>query len=131
MRGVVIRDGTEPGGTGGLEFDLAEVLSALGPRVGESRWSSRNLSYVSIDETNIDTLDAAAAGGSVAGNDLVKTLPQLLQVIDGELQGFSQDSAPWVVIRAVDSSWWEVLSDDPSSLQAIRNRFRVVHDLPA
>jgi len=131
MRGVVIRDGTEPGGTGGLEFDLAEVLSALGPRVGESRWSSRNLSYVSRDETNIDTLDAAAAGSSVAGNDLVKALTQLLQVTDGEFQGFSEGSAPWVVIRAVDSSWWEVLSDDPSTLQAIRNRFRVVHDLPA
>ena len=131
MQGVIIRNGTEPGGGGGLEFGLAEVLFALGPRVAESRWLCRDLHYISRDETDIDTLDLAAAGGLVEGHDLLSALPRVLQVINGEFEGVSEDSTPWVIIRAVDSSWWEVLSDDPSALQAIRQRFRVVHGLPA
>jgi hypothetical protein len=131
MHGVVIRDGTEPGGRGGLEFDLAEILSALGPRVAASRWSCRNLSYVSKDERDIDPLDRAASGGSVEGRDLLSALPQLLQVLDGEFLGTEGLPQPWVVIRAVDSGWWEVRSEDQSALESIRRRFRVVEDLPA
>ncbi len=131
MPGVVIRDGTEPGGSGGLAFDLAEVLGALGNRVATSRWRCWNLSYVSRDEVDIGPLDRAASGESIDGTDLLAALPRLMQVIDGEFQGFEGEPEPWVIIRAVDTSSWEVSSHDAGTLHAIRATFRVVDDLPA
>jgi hypothetical protein len=131
MRGVIIRDGTEPGARGGLEFDLAEVLQALGERVDASRWRGRGLSYVSRDDEDIEPLERLGTGGLVAGRELMAILPRLFQVIDGEFEGILAEGVlPWVVVRAVDSSWWEVLSDMPEVLEAVRASFRVVEDLP-
>lgn len=131
MRGVIIRDGTEPGGGGGLEFDLPEVLGALGERVAASRWRGRGLCYVSRDERGIEALERLGAGGEVMGGELLAALPRLLQVIDGEFEGLgTARPSPWVVVRAVDSSWWEVYSDEPAVLVAVQGRFRIVEDLP-
>jgi hypothetical protein len=131
MRGVIIRDGTGPGGPGGLQFDLAEVLRALGERVTRSRWRGRGLWYVSRDEEDIETLERLGAGELVAGHELVAILPRLMQVIDGEFEGIAAGGElPWVVVRAVDSSWWEVLSDEPEVLEAIRLSFHAVEELP-
>ena len=131
MRGVIIRDGTEPGGRGGLDFDLAEVLQALGERVTTSWWRGRGLWYICRDDADIEPLQRVAAGALVAGYELVSILPRLLQVIDGEFEGIvAEGELPWVVVRAVDSSWWEVLSDKPEVLEAVRASFRSVEDLP-
>ena len=63
MQGVIIRDGAEPGGSGGLEFDLPEILAALGERVAKSRWRCASLQYTSRDEQNIPVLEEAATSG--------------------------------------------------------------------
>jgi hypothetical protein len=131
MRGLIIRDGVAPGGEGSLEFDLAEVLTALGERVATSQWRVRGLWYTSRDEKDIEPLDRLGNGASIDGADLLECLPRLLQVIDGEFAATTHDaSSPWVIVRAVDSSWWEVLSDDPAVLAAIRSRFRAVEFFP-
>jgi hypothetical protein len=70
-----------------------------------------------------------AAGRALAGADLIAGLEQLLQIIDGEFEATEPgEQVPAVVIRAVDSSWWEVLSDDAAVLAAIRQRFGVVEE---
>jgi len=40
----------------------------------------------------------------------------------------SDREMPWVVVRAVDSSWWEVISHDAEVREAIRKRFRQVEE---
>ena len=127
MQGVIIRDGTQKGGAGGLEFDLREILAALGKRAVESRWRSPYLQYVSRDEQDISVLEHLGAQDVVSGADFVNGIDQLLQVIDGEFEAFGKNGR-WVVIRAVDSSWWEVWSDDQSVLEAVRARFRTTED---
>jgi hypothetical protein len=130
LHGVRILDGTEPGARGGLEFDLPDVLAALGERVSNSRWRCRLLWYTSTDEQDIDVLHRMDQGELVDGHILLGAIDRLMQVIDGEFEGVeAEGAAPWVLIRAVDSAWWEGFSDDPSVLVAIRGRFRVVHDL--
>ena len=131
MQGLKIRDGTEPGGPGGLEFGLAKVLAALG-RVGvRSRWSCADLNYVSRDDQDVPVLERAVTPGqTVSGVELIDGLGQLLQVIDGQFTGIDEQGDTWVVVRAVDSSWWEVWSDNSWVHDAIRAHFRIVESLP-
>jgi len=124
-RGIVIRDGTQPGGRGGLDFDLADVLLALGEPAIQSTWKCSRLDYVSLDECDIDVLERASApNGSVKGVELVNGIQQLMQVIDGEFEATDATGRRWALIRAVDSSWWEVWSEDESVLGAVLNRFK-------
>jgi hypothetical protein len=64
----------------------------------------------------------------IDGTRMLVAAQQLHQVIDGHFEAFENESTPWVVVRAVDSSWWEVLSDDQAVLDAVRSRFKVVED---
>jgi hypothetical protein len=126
---LIIRDGTEPGGGGGLAFDLPEVLGALGEKAQSWVWRGRDIQYVSRDERDVAVIQELAAGRALAGADLIAGLEQLLQIIDGEFEATEPgEQVPAVVIRAVDSSWWEVLSDDAAVLAAIRQRFGVVEE---
>jgi hypothetical protein len=126
---LIIRDGTEPGGGGGLAFDLPEVLGALGEKAHSWVWRGRDIQYVSRDERDVAVIQELAAGRALAGADLIAGLEQLLQIIDGEFEATEPgEQVPAVVIRAVDSSWWEVLSDDAAVLAAIRQRFGVVEE---
>lgn len=112
---------------GELGFDLADVLNALGPRVARSTWAIEGLNYVSHDETDIPVLHGGD-GARVLGTELLSSLPNLLQVIDGEFRAFEAGGEPWVILRAVDSSWWEVVSEDRAALSAIRDQFRNVDE---
>jgi hypothetical protein len=80
---------------------------------------------MSRDEQNIPVLEEAAAPGqAVWGSALTSGIGQLLQVIDGDFEAFDENNRCWVIIRAVDSSWWEVWSGDTSVLDAVRVRFQ-------
>jgi hypothetical protein len=72
---------------------------------------------------------AGTEGRPVAGSDLADGIGELLQVIDGEFEAFDENEVRWAVIRAVDSSWWEVWSGDKSVLEAVRTTFRITEDI--
>jgi hypothetical protein len=128
-RKLVIRDGTEPGARGALEFDLEDVLAALGPAVLKSRWRCSRLWYASKDGQAVELFDRASTQGElVDGEALLRACGHVSQFVDGEFEGIAARGGPWVVIRAVDSRWWEVSSDRQDVLDAIRAGFRVVED---
>ena len=55
---------------------------------------------------------------------------RITQVIDGEFVARSRDhDSPWLVIKAIDSSWWEVWTDDQRARASVRHRFRAVSDI--
>ena len=126
MTRLVVRDGSDAQG-GGLNFDLAEILAAIGPRSVTSEWILRDLNYVSRDDREIPVFQVED-GSRISGEELRSSLPNLLQVIDGEFIGVEVSSPPWIVVRAVDSSWWEVLSEDAEILKAVRSRFKNVNE---
>jgi hypothetical protein len=131
MRGVRMRDGTEPGGSGSLDFDLAEILAALGPVVRKSRWVCSELNYVTRDNRDVEALERAFRSREpISGEDILKGAAATLQVVDGLFAGLDEDDSKWVVVRSVDSTWWEVWSDHDWVLDAIRSRFRVVDAAP-
>ena len=129
MRGIGIYDSTGPGEAGGLTFDLAQLVEALGARARVARWRAvPSPSYVS--DVDVAAFDAAgdSSGPWISGEEMLAHARAIRQVIDGEFQAVQPGelSALWLVLRAVDSSWWEVYSDDPEVEAALRRAF---HDI--
>lgn len=107
------------------------MLDALGETARACVWRGRDIHYVSRDEQDVAVMGALQAHGGVLGADLIAGLEQLLQTIDGEFEATRLGtSRPCLVIKAVDSSWWEISTDDPAVLTAIRQRFRDVEEVP-
>lgn len=127
MRGVAIHDGTGPGEPGYLTFDLLQLIEALGTRARAARWRVL-VSPRYVSDADVAAFDSASDGPGpwISGEQLLAQAREIHQVIDGEFQAFdpSDVSSPWLVLRAVDSSWWEVHSDDPGVEAALRSAFR-------
>jgi hypothetical protein len=122
MQGISIHDKNDHG----LTFDLAELLRALGPMASEALWRPKTvITYVTSDDQPIAALEWQPTGGQwTLGRDLLQ-LSRLRQVIDGVLESvLAAEAQPWVVLRAVDSSWWEAYSDDAHALEALKRTFR-------
>jgi hypothetical protein len=130
MRGVIIRDGSKRDGKHTLDFGLREVLDTLGSRAAASRWRCSGVRYTSKDEQDIDALERET-GELIDGAALLAATERLQQVIDGQFEAIENQNTPWVVVRAVDSSWWEVLSDEQAVLETVRVRFQDVEDRPS
>ena len=131
MPKVIIRDGTRPGEGNCLSFDLAQVLASLGPRARTSSWSCHDLWFVTCDEQDVPELEQESdASQFLSGEDLLAATERLLQVIDGEFAAFDGDeSVPWVILRAVDSTFWEVESTEPGVLEAVSASFKDVEEI--
>jgi len=118
-----------------LAFDLRDLLSVIGPAVESSQWRCTDLWCIPIEPVGEGELEPQYDTGSlISGSTLTTLAARTRQVIDGEFRahrGTPTSEHPWLVIRAVDSSFWEVFSDDDSVLQQLRTRFHDVQDLAA
>jgi hypothetical protein len=130
MANVGIYDGTGPDGGGWLTFDLAELLDALGPDALAAHWRVLPpLSYVADADVAAFEVAEPAPGPWLAGPAFRAAAGAIHQVIDGRFEAVHESGAgrgPWLTLRAVDSSWWEVYSDDPTVEAALRSAF---HDV--
>jgi hypothetical protein len=125
---IIIRDGTGTDEGNFLSFDLREVLAALGPRAGASSWSFRDLEFVCRDGQEVSELKQdSRATSRLSGQVLISAADRILQVIDGEFAAFDdEDDRPWVIVRAVDSTFWEVESQDADLLTEVSSCFHSV-----
>ena len=125
MRGVTIRDARE----NLLGFDLIDILRVLGSRIESSRWKVHGLE---VTGRSADRLYEISDNGRVInGNELIAIATDLLQTIDGEFEAFDNSSPePWLVIRAVDSSEFDVECDDPWVHQKLIESFTDITDMP-
>jgi hypothetical protein len=102
----------------------AEVLGALGERLEHLRWR------LEIDEANTDEPERFDQQKERETAQLIEFLDDV-QIIDGSLEGRRPgDDEPYVTLRAVDSSWWDVESDDPRLLDAVRAKYPDAFDIP-
>ena len=127
MRCVTVTD-RDPA-TQVLTFDLRDLLAVLGPDVARSRWAARDVE--ALGGTAATVLHAVSASGEMLnGERLIELALQVDQIIDGEFSGYLADEArPWAIIRAVDSSAYDICCDLPEVLSAIRLRFSQVDDV--
>ncbi len=117
-----------------LAVDLRHVLAALNERAASSEWEAgavtaddENLWAVG-DDGAVRELEALAASGErLSGATLTALANRIDQVIWGEFRAFDRAaSSPWVVVRAIDSTFYEIESDDPFVAEAIRSAFNDV-----
>jgi hypothetical protein len=122
---VTIRDIDE---RGILAVDLIHVLRLAGTRASASRW---RCSWVECVGPGADGLHAVSDGRVVTGAELIALVEHVDQVIDGEFVATDDgDAGPWLVVRAVDSTEYAVITDDDDLLLRIRATWRDVRESP-
>ncbi|KYG99168.1 hypothetical protein [Bradyrhizobium sp. DOA1] len=132
-------------GTGALALDLRDLLDLLAPRSREANWtvSTVRLHHPvlgSIDEFMVtgpgdqgeDQLEQFAADGlSVSGAELADAAHVTRQVIWGQFTAtLPEQRDAWVVIRAIDSTFYEITSSDEAVLNAIQSTYMDVRVAP-
>jgi predicted secreted protein len=102
---------------------LGELLQLLREVVSEYSWHL-NVDEASPGPRQID-LHALRADTWLKTTDLLNLVSPDAQIIDGEAVGFSQptDTVPTIVLRAVDSTSWDLESDDPSVIARVSAAF--------
>ncbi len=124
MKGLSITDKSR----GFLTFDLIDILKLLGPAGRESEWKISGVESTGEAADELESL--AEKGGVVKGSKLFDLASRIVQVIDGEFVATKDGGGrPWIVVRGVDSSTFDVFTDDVGIRAAIRERFREVAEL--
>jgi hypothetical protein len=114
---------TFPAWHGTSYVSAPEVLNALDPHLHEFVWQVR------ADEVapgpGARQLQEISPSTRLSTPELLDQLRPGAQIIDGELRGYeSADSiTPAVTLRAVDSTWWDVESEDDGLIAAVRDAF--------
>ena len=130
------------GSNGALALDLRDLVDLLAPRSLEASWTVSPVVLHdpvldhSFDEFMIvgqgapgeDLLEKCAAGGSPVGGALLsKAAREATQVIWGQFVGtLPGRSDTWIMIRAIDGTFFEVTSSDGAVLNAIRSVYKDV-----
>ena len=142
----------------GLVFDLHDLIDLLAPRSLEASWtvSPVRLNHSQLGSIEkfmftgpgkhsphrdahrfpavavLDHLEQLAASGSpVSGTALSEAAHAAWQVIWGQFVAtLPEQSDAWVVIRAIDSTFYEVTSSDEAVLFAIRSTYKDVRVAP-
>jgi hypothetical protein len=112
-----------------LAFDLRDILTALGPRVGKSQWRCDVEECISIE--GIEYLEEKYnVSTPIPGKTLIELANITRRMIDGTFQAFDSNAdLPWVIIEAIDSSYWEVRTDDQAALESLRKKFHDIEPL--
>lgn len=118
MHGVEIHD-MHPSGY--LALDLRDIVECLGSAAEERVWTCKWVECTGEATPELTAL--SDSGESFAGHRLAALARRVDQVIDGDFLGTQPgETTPTLVIRAVDSSWWEVHGDE-LCIERIGRRF--------
>jgi len=108
MRGVELRD-MHPRGY--LTFDLKEILQCLRDDVFARTWRCAYLECTGAAPRELEAIQTGQV--EVSGARLLALAMRTSQVIGGDFLGRRPDEPkPSLVLRAIDSTLWEVFADD-------------------
>jgi hypothetical protein len=132
--------------SGVLALDLRDLIDLLAPSSLEAIWTVSPVNLYSVqlgravDEFMISELGEpgkgkleqfAASGSPVSGHALSVAASEVSQVIWGQFTAtLPEQSDEWVVIRAIDSTFYEVTSSDEVLLRTIRSTYKDVRVAP-
>jgi hypothetical protein len=135
-QGMTILRVTDMAGSA-LSFDLRDILDLLAPRSLKAAWilSAVDTEFSSFDAIGPggERLEAMAeAGEPVSGEALMAAARDTGQILWGTFTAFlpAIHGRQWLVIRAIDSSFYEITTDDRKAISRIEARFKEVrfHD---
>jgi hypothetical protein len=129
MEAVTIHDTRQFGGMSVLAYDLADLLALAGPDALASSWSCK---MGECFGPGAKDLYEAAEVGLVSGVRLAELAANVTQTIDGSFEATLPGAdRPWLVLRAIDSSYFVVVTRSEMLLAELRRRFRDVRPSPA
>jgi hypothetical protein len=120
-----------------MVVDPRVVLTMLGKRAILASWQVARVAryneacMITGDEA-ADRLEALSESQSrISGALLIQLVHEVVQIIWGEFRAYEEgEDEPWVVVRAIDSSWCEVETDDEEVLNCVRRTFVDVRTAP-
>jgi hypothetical protein len=127
MKGITIQDFDD---RNILSVDLKDILHLFHERLMVSNWRVSNV--VALGGTSADELHIISdTNSTVGGQRLLELAEDVWQVTEGQFEAFLENAtSPWCVIRAVDSSAYDVETDDDSMLEELRRHYKNVSEIP-
>lgn len=114
---------------GVLSFDLRDVLGLVPQSETDSAWEVSGAEAVGPSARDLH--DASDAEVRLSHRRLCEIAAGLKQTLGGEFRSFrAGEPEPWLVVRAVDSSVFDVISSDPALIELVRRRFEHVREYP-
>lgn len=115
----------------GRDVHLRDILHLLQPRGDHAAWEldhGEEGGFWATGNMGHDvswTLALAGTGQRLSGQILRSRADDILQVITGEFRAFEgAAAAPWLMVRAFDSSFYEIVTEDEAVLALARQHFR-------
>lgn len=110
--------------------DPCTVVPLLGERAVRAGWQLAGVAryhealMIVGDEAAERLEHLARSSDRISGTLLLDLLSRVAQVIWGEFTAHQNgQDTPWVIVRAIDSSWCEVETDDIGVLDRVRETF--------
>ena len=114
---------------GALSFDLVDIVDLDRAKVRSSRWKCSRVEALGRRADELE--EVSVSGKFVSGDTFFQLAHKFYQIIDGDfVEALPEAASPWIVIRAIDSSCFVVLTDDQNFFEAIKIRFGDVRDSP-
>jgi hypothetical protein len=105
-----------------LDVHLIDILRLRESEVIESTWRIENIECLGILSSELEQL--CESGEGVGGAELMRLAAGVYQIIWGDFRAFKpSEKRPWLVVRAVDSSFYVVITSDEKMLQKLRLRY--------
>jgi hypothetical protein len=110
---------------------LADVLGALPARANKSEWRVREVveedgkAFFEVHDADSALAAAQMSGRKLSHAELVRAAQEMPTVIWARLEGIDTPGGtePWIVISAVDSQFWEIVTEDMKTRDQIRKSF--------
>ena len=113
-----------------LKIDLADVLAAVGDAAEKSNWALSGVEALGGDDAE-ELQRISDEQRTIDGKSLALRAKNVSQVIEGEFRAFRGTApSPWLVIQAIDSSAYDLFTDDEQVLSRVRAKFECVRDIP-
>jgi hypothetical protein len=128
MQAVTIHDAMTRSGVQFLAFDLRDILGLARERVSASTWVCDHVECFGPASSAVHAVSDSES--EVEGGKLLELADGIEQTIEGTFSAYLRAGTPWCVIRAIDSSFFVVITEDAGLLGAIRRRFSDVRDSP-
>jgi hypothetical protein len=110
------------------DFDLYDVITALGERALNSIWLGRGVAC--YGENAEELLSLADQGRHIKGQDFLRIASGISQTRAGDFAAFDPDSAfHWILIRAWEGSGFYLEIDDLRSKERLMAHFQAVEEV--
>ncbi|MDP3548997.1 MAG: hypothetical protein Q8R81_01225 [Novosphingobium sp.] len=114
-----------------LAFDLRDLLALLAPTSLEAEWTVADPAcqeFFATGEGGAALEKLAAETAMVSGKDLLALANETQQVIWGDFRGAFENRPGqiWTIIRAVDSSFYEITTSDGEVIEKVQGHFNDV-----